>query len=71
MATRDRPLWAAETFSVFDRDLACVELISAQVNISQPSEVSLYLRAFEQLQSLAVYGAEARALIVRAIDALR
>lgn len=71
MATRDRPLWAAETFMVFDRDLACVELISAQVNITQPGEIALYVSAFEQLRKMAVYGAEARALIVRAIDALR
>ncbi|GGU50472.1 hypothetical protein GCM10010274_44000 [Streptomyces lavendofoliae] len=46
------------------------ELVSAQVKITQPGEIALYLRAFEQPRSMAVYGAEARALIVRAIDAL-
>lgn len=35
------------------------------------SEIALYLKAFEQLRSMAVYGADARSLIVKAIDALR
>lgn len=65
-----RPQWPIETFHVYDDTLVSVELLSAEVNITQPSEITLYLRAFEQLRSMAVYGAEARALIVRAIDAL-
>ncbi|MEU6442232.1 helix-turn-helix transcriptional regulator [Streptomyces sp. NPDC047046] len=71
MATEARPIWVQETFSVYDDTLVSVELLSAQVNINQPSEVALYVQAFEELRHLAVYGAEARALIVRAIDALR
>jgi transcriptional regulator with XRE-family HTH domain len=71
MGTHGRPLWAAETFSMFDHSLVAVELLSAQVNITQPSEIALYLAAFEQLRAMAVYGAEARALVTRAIDALR
>lgn len=39
--------------------------------MTQPSEVAPYLRAFEELRSTAVYGADARALIVQAIEALR
>jgi hypothetical protein len=35
-----------------------------------PGEVVIYLRAFDRLASLAVYGAEARALITAAIGAL-
>ncbi|MFJ2215129.1 helix-turn-helix domain-containing protein [Streptomyces sp. NPDC101062] len=70
MSTPQRPLWVQETFSVFDDTLVAVELLSAKVNITQPSEIALYLQAFEQLQGLAVYGAQARALIVRAIEAL-
>ncbi|MFE2041302.1 helix-turn-helix domain-containing protein [Streptomyces sp. NPDC059477] len=69
-ATRERVLWPQETFSVWDGTLAAVELVSAEVNITQPSEIALYLKAFEQLRSMAVYGAESRSLIVRAIDAL-
>lgn len=70
-ATQDRCHWPIETFHVYDDKLVSVELASAEVNIAQPSEVALYLRAFEQLRSMAVYGADARALVVKAIDALQ
>ncbi|MFE2294604.1 helix-turn-helix domain-containing protein [Streptomyces sp. NPDC059452] len=70
MATRERTLWPQETFHIYDDTLVSVELLSAQVNITQPSEIALYLKAFEQLRSMAVYGADARTLIVKAIDAL-
>jgi transcriptional regulator with XRE-family HTH domain len=69
--TRERVLWPQETFDVHDDTLVSVELLSAEVNVTQPSEIALYVRAFEQLRSMAVYGADARALIVKAIDALR
>jgi len=70
-AVPDRVQWPRETFHVYDDKLVSVELVTAQVRISQPTEVVQYLKAFEQLRSMAVYGAEARALIVKAIDALR
>ncbi|WP_326797533.1 helix-turn-helix transcriptional regulator [Streptomyces sp. NBC_01808] len=70
MAARERMRWPDETFSVYDDALVSVELVSAEVNVTQPSEIALYLKAFEELRRLAVYGAEARALILRAIEAL-
>jgi transcriptional regulator with XRE-family HTH domain len=70
MGAHDRSLWAAETFSMFDQSLVAVELVSAQVNITQPSEISLYRQAFEQLRGMAVYGAQSRALILKAIGEL-
>ncbi|MEV6702881.1 Scr1 family TA system antitoxin-like transcriptional regulator [Streptomyces sp. NPDC051453] len=69
--TAERSLWPTELFHVYDDTLASVELLSAQVNMTQPSEIALHLKAFEQLRNMAVYGADARALIVKAIDALR
>ncbi|MEU5163058.1 helix-turn-helix transcriptional regulator [Streptomyces sp. NPDC020875] len=69
-ARRNRPISPMETFHIYDDTLVSVELLSAQVTVVQPSEIALYLRAFEELRSMAVYGAEARALIVRAINAL-
>lgn len=69
-STRERVLWPQETFDVHDDLLVSVELMSAEVNVTQPSEIALYLKAFEQLRSMAVYGAEARALILKAIEAL-
>ncbi|MFF2852911.1 helix-turn-helix domain-containing protein [Streptomyces sp. NPDC058001] len=65
-----RSQWPRETFHVYDDRLVSVELVSARVRITQPGEVALYLKSFEQLRSMAVYGADARALIVKAIDAL-
>ncbi|PKA35175.1 helix-turn-helix domain-containing protein [Streptomyces sp. SM8] len=70
-SSRTRGQWPHETFHIYDDTLVSVELLSAEVNITQPSEIALYLRAFEELRSMAVYGADARALIVRAIEALR
>lgn len=69
-ARQERVLSPQETFDVHDDTLVSVELLSAEVNVTQPSEVALYVRAFEQLRSMAVYGAAARELIVKAIDAL-
>ncbi|MGW7280259.1 helix-turn-helix domain-containing protein [Streptomyces sp. NPDC054844] len=70
-ATRDRAQWPRETFHVYDDKLVSVELVSAQVRVTQPTEIELYLKAFEELRGMAVYGAEARGLILRAIEALR
>jgi transcriptional regulator with XRE-family HTH domain len=69
-ATADRTSWPQELFHVYDDTLVSVELLSAQVRVTQPSEVALYVKAFEQLRGMAVYGAEARALILKAIEAL-
>lgn len=70
-STTARGIWPQETFHVYDDTLVSIELLSARVTVTQPGEIALYLRAFEQLRGMAVYGADARALVVRAIDALR
>lgn len=70
-STQARVLWPQELFHVYDDTLVSVELLSARVRVTQPSEIALYVKAFEQLRSMAVYGADARALIVNAIDTLR
>ncbi|MEV5685415.1 helix-turn-helix transcriptional regulator [Streptomyces sp. NPDC052164] len=69
-AVAHREQWPRETFHVYDDTLVSVELISAQVRITQPSEIALYAKAFEQMRRTAVYGAAARALVVKAIEAL-
>jgi hypothetical protein len=65
-----RQVWPLEAFTVFDDSRVNVELLSAQVTVTVPSEIVLYARAFEKLSELAVYGDEARARIAEAIDAL-
>jgi hypothetical protein len=65
-----RPMWPVESFTVFDNERVHVELLSAQVTVTAPSEITLYVRAFEKLAGLAVHGTQARVLITAAIDAL-
>ncbi|MEV7782046.1 helix-turn-helix transcriptional regulator [Kitasatospora sp. NPDC088351] len=68
--TAERTIWPVESFRVHDDQRVQVELVSAAVNVTTPGEVREYVRTFAELQSLAVYGAEARALIVAATEAL-
>ncbi|WP_328766908.1 DUF5753 domain-containing protein [Streptomyces sp. NBC_00286] len=70
-AAREGTMWPLEQFTVFDDTRIHVELLAAKVTVTAPSELDIYLRAFARLTELAVYGADARALIVKAIDALR
>lgn len=70
MAASPGPMWPVETFHMYDDSLVSVELLSARVTVTQPADIEVYATAFERLRQMAVYGAEARALIVRAIDAL-
>ncbi|MFF1769059.1 helix-turn-helix domain-containing protein [Streptomyces sp. NPDC058249] len=70
MSAQARPMWPVETFHMYDDSLVSVELLAARVTVTQPSEIALYADAFERLHSMAVHGANARALIVKAIDAL-
>lgn len=60
----------AETFSLYDETRVFIELVSAAVTITQPHEIALYVKCFNDLASAAVYGDKARALITSAISAL-
>ncbi|WP_432586218.1 helix-turn-helix transcriptional regulator [Streptomyces sp. HD1123-B1] len=68
--TAPRRAWPLEAFYLFDDRQASVELLTAAVNITAPSEVSTYAKAFSGLSRIAVYGTAARALISEAIAAL-
>jgi transcriptional regulator with XRE-family HTH domain len=57
-------------FIMFDDRLVHVETISAELSVSQPHEVAVYTKAFQQLSEQAVIGAAARALITAALDSL-
>ncbi len=65
-----RPRIAVENFHLYDLARVEVELLAAQVNVTAPSEIKLYAKAFEDLAAMAVYGPAARALIAAAIAAL-
>jgi transcriptional regulator with XRE-family HTH domain len=70
VARREQVMWPLEQFTVFDDARIHVELLAAKVTVTAPGELDIYLRAFARMAELAVYGAEARALIVKAVDAL-
>ncbi|MEU5160052.1 helix-turn-helix transcriptional regulator [Streptomyces sp. NPDC020875] len=68
--TAQRRVWPLEAFYLFDNRQASVELLTAAVNVTAPSEIAAYSKAFSELSKIAVHGAPARALISEAITAL-
>ncbi len=69
-SAESRSMWPLETFNIFDDARVHVETLTAQVTVTVPGEVVIYIRAFDRLAALAAYGAEARALIAAAMAAL-
>ena len=63
-------MWTAETFSIYDSAQVQVELMTANITVTAPTEVALYIKAFGHYADLAVYGGRARSLITSAIEAL-
>src|SRR6185437_13846778 len=45
--TAERPMSPMEAFTVFDDERVIIELLSAKVTVTAPSEITLYVRAFE------------------------
>ncbi|WP_280271654.1 helix-turn-helix domain-containing protein [Nocardia wallacei] len=58
-------------FAIFDRKVAHVETISAELTITQPRELMLYEQVFQTLLGQAVVGEAARVLIGKAMDRRR
>ncbi|MGW4725651.1 helix-turn-helix domain-containing protein [Streptomyces sp. NPDC004291] len=63
-----RTVWPLEAFYAFDDVQVAVETLTAEVNVTAPSEVHTYLRAFAELSRTAAYGTAARRLIAKALD---
>lgn len=53
-------------FWIFDDKLVTLETPTASIEVTQPQELGLYVRMFDLLRQSAVYGRDARALIIRA-----
>ncbi|MFD9486517.1 helix-turn-helix domain-containing protein [Streptomyces sp. NPDC059991] len=68
--TAQRRVWPLEAFYLFDDHRVSVELLTAAVRVSAPSEIAVYAKAFAGLSKIAVYGAAARARIAEAINSL-
>lgn len=58
-------------FWVFDERLVLVDTAAAELAITQPREIAVYVQEFDWLASSAVYGTDARELITGAIRTLR
>lgn len=61
-------MWPLETFTVFDSEQVAVELLTAAITITAPSEVAQYVAAHEEMSAAAVYGPAALRLIARAVS---
>jgi transcriptional regulator with XRE-family HTH domain len=59
-----------EGFVMFDEELVRVELISGVLSVTQPHEISMYVRDFTDLAAIAVGGKTARELITAAMNDL-
>jgi transcriptional regulator with XRE-family HTH domain len=64
---RQLPVAPVHGFYVYDDRVVHVEHLTAELKLSQPSEIATYLTFFDQLAQAARYGAEARLLITRAL----
>ncbi|GLW16523.1 transcriptional regulator [Streptomyces sp. NBRC 13847] len=62
--------WPVESFIMYDDAQVNVELVSAHLTITQPSEIHEYATAFNELAGIAVYGAAARSLIAASVASL-
>jgi transcriptional regulator with XRE-family HTH domain len=51
-------------FWIFDETTVALETPTASIEVTQPQEIGLYARMFEQMSRAAVYGREARATII-------
>jgi transcriptional regulator with XRE-family HTH domain len=67
----ERPMWPVEGFWIFDEERVLVELVAAEVTVTQPHEIELYERTFTELAKVAAYGAAARTVTAPALEALR
>jgi transcriptional regulator with XRE-family HTH domain len=70
-AMGERHSLAQGSFWIFDEERVQVEGVSAGLDITQPREVAVYIKAFDLLQRSAVYGQAARGLIHQVLADLR
>lgn len=64
------PVAPVHGFWIYDERLVFVENLTAELKLTQPTEIAAHLRLFEQLAGVARYGQQARDVIRRALDDL-
>jgi transcriptional regulator with XRE-family HTH domain len=65
-----RTVWPTPTFTIFDDARVHADSLDAAITLTQPSQVELYVRAFDRLSAGAARGAAARSLIAAALDSM-
>jgi transcriptional regulator with XRE-family HTH domain len=65
-AMAERKIWPSAGFWIFDQGTVRVETPSAELTITQRSEIAVFEKRFDRLQKSAVYGQAARGLINQA-----
>lgn len=70
-ASGERRCLAQGSFWIFDEERVKVEGVSAGLDITQPREIAICVKAFALLQQSAVYGKVVRELIQRALTELQ
>ncbi|WP_316752575.1 DUF5753 domain-containing protein [Streptomyces herbicida] len=66
----ERTVWPMATFTAFDGQRVHADSLDAAETLTAPGQVDVYLRAFQGLSGMAVYGAAARGLVTQALAAL-
>lgn len=61
------PVAPVHGFYVYDERMVQVEHLTAELKLTQPSEIATYIRFFGQLADAARYGSEARVVITRVL----
>ncbi len=69
--TAARTMWSSPGFWIYDESRVLIETPAAELAITQPREIGVYLRTFAELAAMAVYGSRARDLINGAIAGFR
>ena len=67
----ERTMWSSPGFWIFDESRVLIETPAAELAITQPRQIAIYLRTFAELAGMAVCGSQARKLINRAMADFR
>lgn len=65
-----RPAVPSTGFWILDDQLVALETPTASIEVTQPQEMRLYIRMFDVLAAIAIYGKQARALILGILEEL-
>jgi len=68
--TVEREVVGQVSFWLFDDQLVFLETPTASIEVTRPQEIALYSRMFNHLRQPAVYGKDARNLVLQALDKL-